>query len=262
MFGSTAVQLAFAALTQAGAVAMPAHAAMMSVETDSLHPAPAAPLSAMRPSDGTRMFTMREKTLSNGSVRDFGTMTVTQQTIDTGAQRLLRRVIVFDYGANGRVVDTAVSIASTLAPVYERTYKPSGLLFEDFAGRFVTGRMGPATAPTPIRDSLPTPAFNSTDAEFVIRSLDLRVGLDARLPLYDPEQKDRYRFAAVHVEGTEMVSTPTGRREAWVVRLTDTHAELVFRVDKESRAFLASSTRVPDRDVEYDITLASGPGPV
>lgn len=68
---------------------------------DSMHPAPAAALSTARPANGTRVFPIRRKTQGDSIAREFGTMTVTQATFDSAGESLLRRVIVYDYGAGG-----------------------------------------------------------------------------------------------------------------------------------------------------------------
>jgi hypothetical protein len=40
---------------------------------------------------------------------------------------MVRRVITFD-GTTGRVVDTTISVARTLLPISERTYRPGGVI--------------------------------------------------------------------------------------------------------------------------------------
>src|SRR6187551_171135 len=52
-----------------------------------------------------------------------------------------------------------------------RTHGPTSTIIENFTGREVTGRMGPADSARVIDDTLPKPAFNSTDLELVVRSI-------------------------------------------------------------------------------------------
>lgn len=210
-------------------------------------PAPFRPLSPRRPADGTHGYSLVLRPAPDSTPRVVGTMTVSQSTLGAGGQRVVRRVITYDYGASGGVVDTTLSVASTLAPILERTRKSSGAdIVMDFSGRIVTGRMGPDSARKEIRDTLATPAFNTTDLELVVRSLPLRNGYRASLPVYDPEFGG-YRHAELRVDGTAR-----GGRE-WVVRVRDRRLESVYRVDAASRALLGIDVRVLDTGAAYEI---------
>jgi hypothetical protein len=209
-----------------------------------------ARLAAERPADGTSEFTMSVLRRAEREAKPLGTMTVEQATLESGDSRLLRRVIVYDYGARGRVVDTTLEVAKTLAPVSERTYKPSGFIRLDFTGSRVTGAMGKTAAPETIDDSLPTPAFNSTDLELVLRSLELREGLRDSLPIYDPEMGG-YRWAAVSVDGFAMVVTSGGVRTAWLIHVRDVQTEHMYYVDRDTRALLAVDANAPKRGERY-----------
>jgi hypothetical protein len=248
-----------------GAAAPPGGPAGHGLRADSTaHPAPAAHLAAARPSDGKSTYAMRVLRGGEREARPFGTMSVEQRTSGPATARVVRRVIVYASGSRGRVVDTTLSVAATLAPIAERTYKPSGVIRLDFAGRRVTGAMGPLDAPKPIDATLGTPAFNSTDLELVLRSLVLRAGLRDSLPLYDPEMGG-YRWAALHVEGAVRVPTSAGPRRAWAVRVHDLQGEYLYRIDQATRALLASDVDLPKRGVRYfirrnDVGPAFAPG--
>ena len=120
--------------------------------------------------------------------------------------------------------------------------------------------MGPADSVRVIDDTLPKPAFNSTDLELVVRSIPLRVGLHASLPIYDPEFGG-FRLAAVQVDSVETV--PSARRgaaprHAWVVRARDTRLESVFHVDTLTRALLRSEIRQLPRGARYRLVPSVG----
>ncbi|HEX6534800.1 MAG TPA: hypothetical protein VF041_09380 [Gemmatimonadaceae bacterium] len=229
----------------------PAQAAV--AVADSTHPAPEAPLAETRPADGTRRFVIRSVADGDSAFQALGTMSVTQRTLATMTGPVVQRVIVYDYGAKGHVVDTTLALAATLAPLSERTYKTSGIIRLDFAGRTVTGAMGATAAPEPIRDTLPAPAFNSTDLDLIVRSIALRDGLHARLPLYDPEFGG-FRYASVDVHSAEPDHAGAGEGGAWVVLVRDPGGgEATYRVDGSTRAMLELRTHVPKRHMTYEI---------
>ena len=206
------------------------------------HPAPFGVLAGPRPADGTARFTLLVRARPDSAYREAGTMTVSQATLAAAPDTVVRRVIVYDYGARGTVVDTTLSVARSLAPVAERTHKRSGDITLDFTGRTVVGRMGAAGGERAIHDSLPSPAFNSTDLELVVRSLPLRAGYGARLPIYDPEFGG-HRLAEVRVIAAA--------RAAWRVEVVDRRLRTVYDVDSATRALLGAEIEVRDRGVAY-----------
>jgi hypothetical protein len=235
----------------------PAIAAPAVVAADSVaHPAPYPALGTQRPADGTSHFAMEIQPGRDSAFRSLGTMTVTQETIVAAGDTCVRRVIVYDYGARRRVIDTTLSVARTLAPIVERTHKTSGVIMLDFAGRRVTGRMGPLASPKAIDDTLPGPAFNSTDLELIVRVLPLRDGLTADLPIYDPEFGG-YRFAKVSVVGAEPAAGGAG--PAWRVRARDTRLESVYLVDQATRQLRSIDIDAFGAGVHYRIRRVSSP---
>jgi hypothetical protein len=209
-----------------------------------------ARLAAERPADGTCEFTMLVLRKGERVAKPLGTMSVEQTTLGSADSQLVRRVIVYDYGASGKVVDTTFEVAKTLAPISERTYKPSGIIRLDFTGSRATGAMGKIAAPKLVDDALPTPAFNSTDLELVLRSLELHEGLRDSLPIYDPEMGG-YRWAAVSVEGFASIATSGGERPAWRIHVRDVRTEHMYYVDRSTRALLAVDARAPQRGARY-----------
>jgi hypothetical protein len=207
----------------------------------SRYPAPAAPLQDDRPMDGTSRYTLTVQQPRDAAPRALGTMTVTQSTSRCGSNDIVRRVIMYDYGTAGRVVDTTLSIALTLAPISERTHKKSGDIILDFASGLVNGRMTKDGKPRIIHDSLAAPAFNSTDLDLVVRSLALRRGMSAVVQIYDPE------FGGFRPDSvTVMALDPApleGAEATWVVRSRDRRLESTYRISEHSRKLLSADIR-------------------
>lgn len=222
-------------------------------------------LGRLRPADGTHVYDLSTRSSQDSAWRPVGTMTVEQTTLQSPGDTIVRRVITYDYGAKGRVVDTTLSVARTLAPISERTHKPSGIISFDVARDTVVGVLTSGGAERAIRDALPGPAFNSTDLELVVRSLPLAPGYHERLPIYDPEFGG-YRFAEVRVEGRAPgAATAPGAPDAWLVSVSDRSMHASYRVGVTTRALLSANIAVPERGVEYRLLLReqageSGPG--
>ena len=211
----------------------------------SRYPAPAAPLQDDRPLDGTTRYDLTVQQPRDSAPRPLGTMTVTQSTTRCGGNDIVRRVIVYDYGATGRVVDTTLSIALTLAPIRERTHRTSGDIVLDFEGAIVRGRMSRGGKSRSIHDSLATPAFNSTDLDLVVRSLALRPGMSTVVQIYDPEFGG-LRQDSISVLQLESARVP-GTEQTWVVRSRDRRLGSTYRISEHSRKLLSA-------DIQADST--------
>ncbi|MDQ2931011.1 MAG: hypothetical protein M3Y05_09390 [Gemmatimonadota bacterium] len=219
---------------------------------DAKHPAPLAPLQRDRPADGTTRYDMTVQQARDSTAKPLGTMTVTQKTINCGSSDVIMRVIVYDYGSAGHVVDTTLSMAATLAPISERTRKSSGDIVLDFSGRLVRGSMTRAGATRAIHDTLATPSFNSTDLELVVRSLDLRFGITTVLQIYDPEYGG-YRPDSVNVVQLDPAKEPDSE-STWVVHSRDRRLESTYRISERSRRLLAIDVHADS--TRYRITLS------
>ncbi|MGH7622944.1 MAG: hypothetical protein ACREMU_11440 [Gemmatimonadaceae bacterium] len=205
------------------------------------YPEPAAPLQDDRPMDGVTRYDLTIQQPHDTAPRALGTMTVAQTMSRCVGNDIVRRVIVYDYGAAGRVVDTTLSIALTLAPISERTHKTSGDIVLDFEGGVVRGRMTRAGKTRAIHDSLATPAFNSTDLELVVRSLALRRGMSTAVQIYDPEYGG-LRPDSISVLDLEPARV-TGAEASWVVRSRDRRLESTYRITEHSRQLLSADIR-------------------
>ncbi len=207
-------------------------------------------LDTIRPSDGTTRFILLMKSASDSEFHSLGTMTVSQSTLGNGTNRVIQRVIVYNYGSRGIVVDTTLSTAKSLAPIYERTYKPSGIIFINFTKKLATGLIGRAPTLKTIHDTLTTTAFNSTDLDLVVRSLPLTDNFTASLPIYDPEFGG-YRHASIHVIHAE--KNPSSKELKWLVRVNDRQHQNDYLIDNTSRALLNINILLKDAGVTYKI---------
>lgn len=212
------------------------------------HPAPLKAIVAARPGASSSRFLLRFAPTSADTLAVVGTRTVTERT--SGA--VIERVILYDYAAHGQTVDTTLSDARTLAPILERTHKASGIIFLDFAGRIVTGRLTTPDGTRAIADTLGAPAFNSTDLDLVVRRLPLAAGYATRLPLYDPEFGG-FRHADARVSRRQ---TPEGS-DAWVVQVHDGKLDCEYELDAHTRELRTIVVRLREPGGEYRMERVS-----
>ena len=212
------------------------------------HPAPLGAIEvATLPASSSR-FVLRFAATSADTLAVVGTRDVAERR--RGA--LIERVIRYDYGGRGVTVDTTLSDARTLAPILERTHKSHGVIFLDFAGRVVTGRLTTRDSTHAIADTLGAPAFNSTDLDLVVRRLPLAAGYETRLPLYDPEFGG-FRYADTRV-GTRR--TAEGG-EAWLVQVHDGKLDCEYELDARTRAVRTIVVRLLASGGEYRMERVS-----
>lgn len=222
-------------------------------DTAAAHPAPAVRLDTIRPADGTTHFQILVKAPRDSALRPVGTRTVVQTTSGAGAARTVARAIVFEYPGRKPVIDSTASLAATLAPLYERTYKSAGLLAFTFDGHTVRGTEPvPGAGQRPFTETLPEPAFNTTDLDLVVQSLPLADGYTATLPLYDRDM-GHFRHGTLRVTGTKDVRTPSGMRRAWVVRVEEPKGSFVYLVSQADRALLQLDIDVFDKHTQVRV---------
>lgn len=206
------------------------------------HPAPLAAIDAAQLPATSSRFLLRFAATSADTLAMVGTRTVTERT--NGA--VIERVILYDYGSRGRTVDTTLSVARTLAPIAERTYKPRGAIVLDFAGRIVTGRLTTGDGTRVIADTLGAPAFNSTDLDLVVRRLPLAAGYTTRLPLYDPE------FGGFrHADARVSTRRTADGDEAWLVQVRDGKLDCEYELDARTREVRTIVVRLLASGGEY-----------
>ncbi len=211
-------------------------------------------LSEARPVDGTHVYDLSVRPSPDSAWHAIGTMTVELTTLHRDGRALMRRVATSHVGARV-VVDTTLSLESSLAPISERTHKPTGIISYDFARDSVTGFMSVNGAEHAIHVALPGPTFNSTDLELIIRSLPLAPGYQVRLPIYDPELGG-YRFTNVRVQSpAQGDSTDATSRNVWVVLDTDASLQITYRVARATRELLSMTIVNPQRKIEAQFVL-------
>jgi hypothetical protein len=227
---------------------MPASSRLASSPGDSLgeHPAPAPALGLLRPVLGTAHFEMLQRAPGDSVYRIIGRVLVDRESEPVGTTVVLSNVVRYDW-ANGKVtIDTTRSLAGTLAPLSERTRTPSRIVAYDFHFLHTSGRIGPPEMPAAIEDTLPRPAFNSTDLDMLVTALPLHAGFDAAVPLYDPEFPG-FRMAALRVTGTESIVTTIGTRQAWVLSVDQpSRPTMYYRIDMTTHAMLQKDFGAPD----------------
>jgi hypothetical protein len=234
------VLLAATPLVYAPARTAPIHHAVSVTTPDSVgpHPAPAPTLGPLRPPLGTFHYVMLKREASDSLFRPFGQLLVVRHTQGSGTSAVLQNVAHYEWANGKATTDTTVAMVATLAPISERTHTPARIVMYDFRYLHSTGHMGPDDSLAPINDSLPQPAFNSTDLDMLVTALPLRAGFKAAIPLYDPEFPG-FRIAELRVTGTEWVATASGARRAWLLSVAQPSRPLMYyRIDVPTHAML------------------------
>jgi hypothetical protein len=187
---------------------------------------------------GTSRYVILQRAAGDSVYRPFGTVFLARDSQSIGRLSVLRNVARYDW-VNGRVTsDTTLSLTATLAPVSERTHTPSRIVFYDFSYLRSVGKIGPADSLVVIDDSLPQPAFNSTDLDMLVTALPLKLRFETRLPLYDPEFPG-FRMATVRVSGTEQVGSAEGHPQAWIISVDQpSRPTMFYRIDVTTHRML------------------------
>lgn len=225
----------------------PAHHAVSATLVDSVgpHPAPAPSLGPLRPPLGRFHYVMLKRDPSDSLFRPFGQLLVVRQTKGSGSSAVLQNVAHYEWVNGKATTDTTIAAVATLAPISERTHTPSRVVMYDFQYLHSTGEMGPDDSLAPIDDTLPQPAFNSTDLDMLVTALPLRAGFQAAIPLYDPEFPG-FRAAELRVTGTASVATAGGARRAWLLSVAQPSRPLMYyRVDVHTHAMLQKDFGAP-----------------
>jgi hypothetical protein len=174
--------------------------------------------------------------------RDYGVMTVETRFVEhAGAPAVLTvRTVQTPRGA---IVDSALALRRTLAPVWQRSHQPTKTMRLDFAASAVTGTVTPKDSATrAVNHPTGVPVFDATDLGAVIASLPYAEGYATTLPFYTFELGGM-ETDSVRVLGAERAATPGGApREAWKVAFSDPFITATFWVDRETRRILRQDT--------------------
>jgi hypothetical protein len=224
------------------------------------HPAPAPALGPLHPVLGTASYEIRQRAPGDSSYRLFGRVLVTRTSGKEESTAVLRNVARYDW-VNGNVtVDTTASVNGTLAPLSERTRTPSRIVSYDFHFLRVTGQLGPTEALKSIEDSLPQPAFNSTDLDMLVTALPLNSGFHTAIPLYDPEFPG-FRMADLRVTGEEGVPMAGGKRSAWILSVEQpSRPTMYYWIDEATHEMLQKDFGSPAGPA-FRVQLTTGEEP-
>ena len=223
--------------------------------TTPAHPAPAPGLTHLRPVLGTSHYEFLRRAPGDSLDRSIGRLVVHRSLRRVGSSAVLTNVAHSDWVGGRSTTDTTTSLDGTLAPIAERTRTPGMVISYDFDHLRVTGRMGVPDSLAAIDDTLPRPAFNSTDVDMLLTALPLARHFRVTLPLYDPEYPG-FRLATLTVRGTQLLATPTGPRRAWVVALVEPSGTIMsYRVDVKRHTVLEKDFRSPGAG-DFRVTLA------
>lgn len=150
-------------------------------------------------------FRRRLAFVKDGQEQGVGTLVERISVQGTGAQAQLVRVQEMTMGQR-TIIDTAISVRSTLAPIRHSSKQPTVTMALQFDARRVTGTYtSGSSAPLAIDQTFDVTTFDSNNMELVIGALPLAVGYSARLPLYIYE-RNGVVWCDITVAGEEPVN--------------------------------------------------------
>ncbi|MEP6619153.1 MAG: hypothetical protein ABJE47_07560 [bacterium] len=176
-------------------------------------------------------FTLRG-TGADTLVRDLGIRRSEQRLSSRNGQS----VVLLVTRALGSVLpifsDSALVVQRTLSPLSEMMQSGSTVSHFEYAGAKVRLRVTkPDSADVTAEHTYEVPVFHFNELDLVIRSIPLRAGYRAILPLYS-EGTDVLEMDSVRVEG----KTPAG---AWHVRFADPAIVMTYELDATTREILS-----------------------
>ncbi|MGH7546252.1 MAG: alpha/beta fold hydrolase [Gemmatimonadota bacterium] len=192
--------------------------------------------SHLRPARETKRLVLAQ----GGNEREIGTAMESIEAIETKQGPAFRYVQVLESPAlGGTQTDTVVVGRETLAPVSHRSRNARRTLALDYAPGAVSGSVTPAGgAAEPIQSSLDAPAFDGGTLDLVLRSLPLKEGFAAQVPIYLHEAGGTV-LAEAHVKGAEPAQAGEDASvDCWVVEAQLAGQTLTFWIAKESRALV------------------------
>jgi hypothetical protein len=151
---------------------------------------------------------------------------------ESGASGMIIVTVVATANARTAFVDSAVVDRLTLAPRWEVMHSGSTRTRFDYAGPRVTlVRQHADSAPVRAEHMYAMPVFHFNELDLLIRSLPLRVGYHAILPLYS-EGSD-----ALEIDTADVIRRDsTGK---WEIRFADPAIIATYRIDERERLEVA-----------------------
>lgn len=151
--------------------------------------------------------------------------------VTEGGQTLLRRVYRASMGPGNLSVDTIVDVQGTLAPVrYWRTEDGVRQRVIFSPGRVRSWSGEGADLEPMVDEPLPSPVYNGSTVDLVIRSAPLAEGWSAEIPAYLISE-DVVATLAASVAGVETI----GGRPCWRVEVDFADVPVTFWIDQETR---------------------------
>jgi hypothetical protein len=155
-------------------------------------------------------------------------------------QPALLRVLTVTHG-DVTTTDSILMIRKTLAPVWKHSYSPSRVLILNFDGQRVTGENRHDGQVDTIRVDAPEPVFEAFSADLPLAALELREGMQVRLPVYHPTNGFVWLVATA---GTPQ-SVPTSTH-ALPLDITEGSVKMIWYVDTQTHEQLGAVNRLPN----------------
>ena len=141
------------------------------------------------------------------------------------------------------VRDTARVAWPSLAPVsrHRVVARSGGTTVErlSYDGRAVVGVYGDAASPSPLDLTLPEPVFDARSITLVARSLPLRAGYSATVPLFSASS--RLETRTLTVVGRETIETADGAVSAWIIEDQSEGPTRRYAVHPDTRDLLSTT---------------------
>lgn len=139
----------------------------------------------------------------------------------------------------GPIVDSALSVRATLAPIWQRSHQPTKTMRLEFGPAGVTGSYTPRdSGERAVHHPLHEPTFDGTSLTLVIAALPLKLGFETVLPEYIFE-KAGTESDTVRVSGAARVAGPDGAmHDAWMVTSNNADVKIEYTIDRQTHAIL------------------------
>lgn len=172
------------------------------------------------------------------AVRELGVMTSTISFVGHEGVPAVLLVSTFPT-PRGNIVDSALVLRETLAPVWQRSHQPTKMMRLAFSDSGVTGEWAPTdSSPRAVNHRTTRPVFDATAISLVLAALPYEDGYEAILPMYTFELGGM-ELDTVRVQGRAQAKAPDGSmRDAWELRYGDPFITSTIWIDRATRRIL------------------------
>lgn len=151
-------------------------------------------------------------------------------------------IVKHSLSASYHFEDSLLLDRARLAPVWEHMQNGKATISLTYAGaRVHRSRSVPDSAAQESDTTYVIPVFAFNEQELVIRSLPLRAGYSAILPLYS-EGSDSLEMDTVTVMGSPLPAPTPGSPAAWTVRFADPAIVETYVIDDQTRQIVSHVT--------------------